>query len=279
METTFPSHGDTTIPFICLPSPQIVFQARAARFRQLAETHASLGGYLRLMADLAQIQHDLALAPRESNSRDMARAIAEHMNGAGEPLATLLGRIRQASDAQLDAWADALVAADFEHIDAGLAPFIAAALQVQRTAQAARLDPAQLALPEAGYLCPVCGSSPVAGALRTGGGARGLRYLCCSFCATEWHRVRIHCVNCGSSEKVGYYGIEGAGRAVQAEACGECGVYLKLMNREKEPRLDTVADDIATLSLDILMAEEGYARLGFNPLLIPGAGDGRPQPH
>lgn len=271
MQEASAAAADDGFPRFRLPIPSGLFHARAARFRHLAGTHAALSGYLNLMAKLADIQHEFAQASRESAWRDMARAIAGRLGGAGEPLTAILERIRQAADAQLDAWADVLLTADFEHIDAGLAPFIAAALQVQRTAQAARLDPAQLTPPEAAHLCPACGALPVAGVLQAGGGAQGLRYLRCAFCATEWHRVRIHCVNCGSGAKVAYYGIEGAGRAVQVEACGECGVYLKLMDREKEPRLDPVADDIATLSLDILMAEEGYARLGFNPLLIPGA--------
>ena len=253
-----------------LPDLQTLFQTRAARFRHLAETHASLSGYLRLMAELAEIQHDLALAPGEPAGRDLARIIAGRLNASGEPLAAILSQIRQAPDAELDAQADALIAADSGHIDAGLAPFIAAALQVERTAHAARLDPARLVPSETGYLCPACGALPVAGVLQTGGAVQGLRYLACSLCATEWHRVRLHCVHCGSSGKVGYYGIEGAGGAAKAEACGECRVYLKLMNREKDAGLDPVADDIATLALDVLMAEEGYERLGFNPLLIPG---------
>jgi FdhE protein len=57
---------------------------------------------------------------------------------------------------------------------------------------------------------------------------------------------------------------------VKAEACAACKTYVKIMNREKDPQVDPFADDLATLSLDVLMAEEGYQRLGFNPLLIPG---------
>jgi FdhE protein len=292
MQSTPPIGASTEPPRLRLPAPQTLFLARAARFRQLAETRPSLAGYLKLMAELADIQHELAAQspalpwpethpgrpppdsarhPREPAWRAAARAIARRLNPDGEPLAALLQRIQRASDSELEAWADALLAADCGRIDAGLAPFLAAALQVQWTAQAARLDAARLQGTEAGFYCPACGSLPVAGLLQTGGPIHGLRYLCCSLCCSEWRRTRIDCIHCGSSKEVGYYALEGEGGAVKAEACGECRTYLKLMNREKDVRVDPFADDLATLSLDILMAEEGYERLGFNPLLIPGA--------
>jgi FdhE protein len=58
---------------------------------------------------------------------------------------------------------------------------------------------------------------------------------------------------------------------VQAESCGECHSYLKVMLREEHGRADPVADDIASLALDMLLAEQGeYGRSGYNPLLIVG---------
>lgn len=274
-----------------LPDRQSPFAKRAGRFRQLAEGRPILAGYLALMADLADVQHSLwesfpqALAPNShagrppldvaSRHRDPAwreglRLIAERLNPGEGPIAALCCRIREAADEELDDWAVHLLSANFGNIDLGLASFVAAALQANLTSAAARLDAGRFGAMESAHLCPVCGSWPVASVLQTGGSVQGLRYLCCSLCSTEWNRPRIHCIHCGSSKDVAYFGLEGTGEAVQAEACGGCKTYVKIMNREKEPEVDPFADDLATLSLDVLMAEEGYQRLGFNPFLIPG---------
>jgi FdhE protein len=280
-------------PPLRLPPRQSPFTKRAARFRRLAESHASLVGYLALMADLADVQHglwehclqiplpnsylgrlplDFSSSHRDPAWREALRLIAERLASGSEPVAALCERIRQATDQELESWATCLLSANFQGIDPGLAPFVAAALQVNWTSSAARLDLSMFgAMESSGHRCPVCGSWPVASVLQTGGSVQGLRYLCCSLCSTEWNRPRIHCIHCGSSKDVSYFGLEGAGEAAKAEACAGCKTYVKLMNREKEPFVDPFADDLATLGLDILMAEEGYERLGFNPLLIPGS--------
>ncbi|MBN2701610.1 MAG: formate dehydrogenase accessory protein FdhE [Methylothermaceae bacterium] len=275
-----------------LPAPQTLFRARADRLRQLATNHPSLAGYLTLMAELSDLQHgqveesSLTLPPGVSARtgpldiadrshgpawRAVLRAIAEGLAPKDGPLAAIRDRLCAASDEVLEVWAERLVSADFEHLDSGLAPFVAAALQVRWTVQAGRLDGRGIVSGAFAQLCPVCGALPVASVLRSGGDVQGLRYLCCGLCGTEWNRPRIQCVNCGSGKDVAYYGIEGSDEAVKAEACAECKTYLKVMNREKQPQIDPVADDLATLSLDILMAEEGYERIGFNCFLIPDA--------
>lgn len=279
-------------PLLRLPPRQSPFAKRAARFRRLAESHASLAGYLALMADLAEVQHglwehflhtplpdshmirpplDFSSSHQNPAWREALRLIAERLGAGSEPVAALCERIRQATDEELESWATCLLSANFQGIDPGLAPFVATALQVNWTSFAARLDSNMFGAMECGHRCPVCGSWPVASVLQTGGSVQGLRYLCCSLCSTEWNRPRIHCIHCGSSKDVSYFGLEGAGEAIKAEACAGCKTYVKLMNREKEPFVDPFADDLATLGLDILMAEEGYERLGFNPLLIPGS--------
>ncbi len=280
----------TEPPRLRLPDPGTLFQDRAERFRSLAKNHSSLAGYLTLMADLAEIQHvlsgdfppasppdsaidnppELARLARSPAWRGALRQIALRMNPWGGAVAGVTDRIQKSSDEEMELWADGLLALAHADLDSGLSPFVAAALQLQWTATAARLDAKRLMRQAFGSLCPVCGFHPVAGILQTGGAVQGLRYLVCGLCASEWNRVRIHCASCGSSKDVAYFGIEGAEDAVRAEACGSCGTYLKLMSREKDPQLDPAADDLATLALDILMAEEGYHRLGLNLLLVPG---------
>ena len=57
---------------------------------------------------------------------------------------------------------------------------------------------------------------------------------------------------------------------VQAEACSECGHYLKLVHADRDVMAEPVADDLATLTLDLLVAETGLQRHGVNLLLLFG---------
>ena len=277
-------------PTILLPKPQNLFQHRASRFRELANTKTSLAGYLNLMAELADCQHSLSerfldtqqpdsltTPPLDISNRkrdiawhDAVRGIAEGFKAKAEPIASVINQIQHANSDEWETWADGLLAGELESLKPGLAPFIAAALQVYWAGLAARLDVAKIRPLQTAYLCPVCGSLPVGGVLQTGGAVQGLRYLCCGLCASEWNRPRLQCVYCGSSKEVAYYGINGAGEGIKAEACASCKTYIKLMNREKDVGLEPIADDLATLSLDILMSDAGYQRLGFNLLFLPG---------
>jgi formate dehydrogenase maturation protein FdhE len=50
---------------------------------------------------------------------------------------------------------------------------------------------------------------------------------------------------------------------------------VKILWQVKDAALEPLADDIATLALDMKVAETGYVRRGVNPFLI-GYGGGRP---
>jgi FdhE protein len=43
---------------------------------------------------------------------------------------------------------------------------------------------------------------------------------------------------------------------------------VKILHSHKDPSLDCVADDVASLGLDLLMREAGYKRGGVNPFLV-----------
>ncbi|KAK0358900.1 hypothetical protein LTR94_033472, partial [Friedmanniomyces endolithicus] len=58
--------------------------------------------------------------------------------------------------------------------------------------------------------------------------------------------------------------------SVQAETCDECGHYLKIVRMERDLHVDPVADDVATLTLDILVSEAGFQPHGVNLLLLTG---------
>jgi FdhE protein len=80
--------------------------------------------------------------------------------------------------------------------------------------------------------------------------------------------VRVKCSNCEASQRLAYFGIEGARDAVKAEACDDCGSYLKIVYMEKDPLVEPVADDIATLALDVMMNDSGKPRSGPNLMLF-----------
>ncbi|ODV14330.1 MAG: formate dehydrogenase accessory protein FdhE [Thiobacillus sp. SCN 64-317] len=285
------------IPELRLP-PADLFLMRARRLEQLSEGHA-LGDYLRFVARLAHAQQAALdagpageppaadrlaqcreyqmppLAPAglalpagwRDTVRQLAQAVKSGLPASGQ---TALESILSGEDAWLDAQAVQLFEGHTQALDAAIAPVIGAALQVHWTHLARQLHPAQVARPEHPNLCPVCGSHPVSSMVRIGGAENGLRYLHCTLCNSEWHVVRAKCSNCDNTRDIACYHLEGKDRLVQAESCPECQTYLKVIHQEKDPQADPVADDLATLTLDLLMDEAGFARSGINWYLIHG---------
>ena len=148
---------------------------------------------------------------------------------------------------------------------------LAAALQVVWTHCAHHLDvpTGKLQLADRGH-CPCCGSAPLGSIVFTEQGRGGARYLECSLCATRWNAIRARCTLCEDSGVVAYFGIEDAFPAVQAEACEHCKGYTKLYFQDKDLAVEPLADDLATLALDVLVGEQGYARGTPNPFLLIG---------
>ena len=285
-------------PFVRVPDGEYTFRDRARRLHALAAGH-SLGNYLNFMARLVEAQAHAAQAlagrVQAADADDIARSITEGrpvypaLGWPRDPvwrqaLDLILGQLSKeeaaslavrelgvASADHIEAFAERLLAGAFGAEHPGQAPLVAAALQVYWNALAAQLDASQYRAsgPSPG-LCPVCGSAPVASVVRIGGAEQGLRYLHCSLCDTDWHMPRVQCSNCGNTQNLGYFAVEGAADAVKAEACDACHSYLKQVYMTKAPQADAVADDLATLTLDMLMAERDYLRSGPNLLFIPG---------
>jgi FdhE protein len=87
-------------------------------------------------------------------------------------------------------------------------------------------------------------------------------------CGTLWHYVRIKCVLCGSTKGIGYKEIEGEGGSIKAETCDSCHSYVKVLYQVRSAELEPVADDVASLGLDILLSDSEYRRGGYNPFLL-----------
>jgi FdhE protein len=144
---------------------------------------------------------------------------------------------------------------------------VGAALQVYFTALAAGLPADRLERSQGG--CPVCDSAPVAGVVL---GDDKLRYLCCSLCGSEWNLTRIQCWNCRNTGGIRFLEVAGDHGGLKAEACAACGAYLKLFYRDRMPSVDPMADDVASLTLDLLAAQDGWSRSGVNLFLLGGEG-------
>ncbi len=308
------SLAQRSIPRIRLPRPAEVFSSRAARLRELAAGNA-IGDYLRLMATLVEAQHVALLecAQIEAGTADSAQvALArEHhmplLQAAGrrrEPgwrdllvrlcaavaaakgfpasVADTCARIVQAPHDEIETQADALLTARHAEVDAAMAPFVMAALQVCWVDMASRFALADVQPLDIPGICPVCGTLPVASIIRTAQPYQSYRFLHCALCATEWHMVRVMCTQCQATKDIGYHSIDAGAEAgqepraghglpgedaVRAESCETCHTYRKILYREKDPGVDPVADDLATVTLDLLMTEAGYHRGSGNPLL------------
>jgi FdhE protein len=179
-------------------------------------------------------------------------------------------------EAEHESLADRVLSGTSLDDDAALVPFVGAALQTYFTRLAATLDVSSVERCDIPGICPVCASRPVASVLRIGGEQANLRYLVCSLCATEWNVSRIQCTSCDTDKGVKYLVLQTEGDAksepaARAETCDECKSYLKIFYQEKDPHLDPTADDLATLALDLLVDEQGYARSGPNLLFHPGS--------
>lgn len=280
-----------------------LFGRRAKRFRQLAPGHP-LESYFTFLGLLAEAQqqalqnfpplpslalaeqalcreHGLPLLATESWCRNPAwrtalTMILQQLETAALPAATrsTIAALQQSSAAELELLADQILAGELAKVSPQQLPLVAAALQVYWLQMATSLGEEAFAGLEPGGVCPVCGSLPGAGLVNgVAAPGSGLRYLSCSLCASEWHMVRIKCSDCASTQGINHYTLEGSNAAVKAESCDSCNSYLKLLYLEKDAQLEALADDLATLPLDLLMTEAGKSRRGPNLFFHPGAAD------
>lgn len=288
-------------PRIILPEGKSVFLSRAARLKQLAEDNP-LKDYLLLIAVISEAQTEVfnryevpavteeriessqkygmpALQPstieRDPVWLKMLADILQYLLKA-ESVPTVAMTVAEAmlkqideSPAALEAIADRVLAD--QDADPAMAPVIMAALQVYWTQLAINLGAENLpVVQQESGVCPCCGALPVSSVVQIGS-QQGIRYLNCSLCSTQWHMVRVVCTTCSSTKDISFYHLEGQSEAIKAETCPSCNTYRKIFYQDKDLNVDPVADDLASLQLDILMADEGFERASGNPFLWQAA--------
>lgn len=285
--------GGLSSPPLLFADPKSIYRRRAERLRKLAEHHP-LADYLLFAAQISDAQqHVLTQFPVAQDSRlkqisgtfplnakswrrdkiwlqILTALLHEIKDNTSEQIRETIEWLEKASESELNGLADKLLAEDYAAVSSDKAVFIWAALSLywtQLTRQLPRNAKTESA--EQLQICPVCGTAPAASVIHFGS-AQGLRYLHCALCESEWNMVRSQCSNCNQSGKVGYWSLDSEQAAVKAEACGDCGSYLKVMYQEKDPYVEPVADDLATLFLDMEMEQKDFSRSGINPFLFPG---------
>lgn len=262
------------------PDLGALYTRRAARLRHLADGH-DLADYLRLAAAVAEaqagLQEGLATAARPDPvllARSgiwpglLSRLIDRIRPETPTPALAHLDALKSLPEPALHASALALVAGRFDAVDPAQAPILWAALSVE-VAVAARLGPLPPKADEETRECPVCGAAPVASLIHSGDN-QGFRYLHCALCDCEWHMVRAKCTCCGDAGQLDYLSFDTPEATIRAEACNACGGYLKVVSAERDPEVEVVADDLASLPLDDAAVAEGFGRTGFNPFALPG---------
>lgn len=283
-------------PFVRLPDPLRLFEVRRHRLEFLAQA-SDLAPYLRFVAGLAAAQNGIqselpepvlppsdaldraqafGMPPLDRNRTTLDDVLGETLHrlfDAITPLAkpaeaqVALEQVKAASPEQLGellqgVLMDAIPAdAIAEHA------YVAAGLQVHFTRLAAKLEAGKV-VGVADGTCPCCGGPPVSSLVVGWMDAEGARYCSCSLCGTLWNVVRIKCALCNSTGGIGYQEVEGGPGTIKAECCDNCRGYVKILYQQKDPDLDPVADDIASLGLDLLLREGKYRRGGFNPFLL-----------
>lgn len=287
----------SAIPYLLLPEDRL-FRTRAERLRRLAPEH-TLGDYLSFIAAVAEQQHilfdalvDIAepdgelvrhcqqhgIPPLSTKgwTRDpvwleLARTLAQDLAPtAPEQAKGVMAELLSRPNDWLERQADALLALNLDAVDLAASTIVGAALQVYWSRLASTLDPTRIGRSADSALCPVCGSHPMVSLVHIGGTADSLRYLVCSLCASQWYLERVKCSNCDNTRDLGYAAVENPTSAIRAESCPECKSYLKILYQNQTPDLEPTADDLASIALDWLMSEEGYARSGVNLMLLQG---------
>lgn len=292
-------HGGVKAPeTVMLPDPATRFARTAARLEALSAGHP-MADWLSLMTRLASAQHlvagmmgpvDCAVRMPVDEAVEAFPPIAAHEHrrdpswraglamllddpGVGLAPASALAamaRLRDRGSEGQEALADDFLRGSIAPADLGPSLYVVAALQVYFTRLAASLPAPSLRLLTQRGLCPCCGWTPVCGVITDGGQVPGARYLHCSLCATAWNHVRAVCITCGQSRSLTLRAIEGDRSAIRVETCDDCRTYAKMLYQAQDRSVDPVADDLATLGLDVLAGEQGWSRHAPNPLLWPG---------
>ena len=206
---------------------QTAWQRRIERARELAEQSPVLPELLDFYRQIARFQSAVSEGPAPANLEALQELARRTVHPAADPMHAFFARVLLQANA------------------AGV---------VRPSLTAAGAPP----------VCPLCAEKPVAAVLRPEG--KGCtRFLLCGLCFTEWESHRLLCPNCGDADqdKLRVY-TDGEFPHIRVEACRTCRVYLKSIDLTLEGRAVPEVDELASVTLDLWAAENGYTKLQTN---------------
>lgn len=108
--------------------------------------------------------------------------------------------------------------------------------------------------------CLICGAAATLGELQDNDQVKHLR---CGQCGADWLSSRLLCVQCGNDDHSTqrYLYIESRQEKMRVEVCDRCSGYLKVITTFAPTPPEMLAvEDLATLHLDYIARERGFAR-------------------
>ncbi|MCL2912404.1 formate dehydrogenase accessory protein FdhE [Shewanella corallii] len=275
-------------------NPGAVYSRRAARLQELADDTV-LTDYFGLLRLLTRAQARLAqtsdaeslfgpqpqlqlsgstpLSPASFDWGNFWQSGLQELISELLPLVTpsvqeVLKELATTEPEQLQTWATEMLDGRFTCVPARFSLFIWAALSLYWSHWAVNVAQVQAKVGEGHHrLCPVCGAHPIASVVREQP-RQGLRYLHCSLCETQWHRVRAECTCCGDNRDIHLWAETETKAPLRIESCGSCKGYTKMLFTDINPRLEVAVDDLASMVMDQQLVEEGFHPSTVNPLLL-----------
>lgn len=281
-------------PFF-IPPKSTIFAERATRFDELsAQDTSDWREYLTLMAHICRAQDTVLqanpqpLPPSSGNTQLPAcdgntipadflmyldGLIQALYNQVNPTIQAALNDLTAHEPHQIKHMAAQLLRDELPPAQHVFQIYLHAALQIIWTAWAMALRDDDVPSVEERSMCPCCGGEAVASVILNGGDWHGLRYLHCGLCNSRWNALRAKCTFCNDQSAISLSAIdEPAAPAVfkgaRAERCGQCGHYRKLFLLPEQQYADPIADDLASLALDVLMGDDHVLRGGHNPFLL-----------
>ncbi|WP_407829497.1 formate dehydrogenase accessory protein FdhE [Shewanella algae] len=285
--SSFTDSSPLALKVLITADPKEVYLRRAERLAELAKD-SSLEDYLALCRSMVLVQHKLcdtlmgpapdidtgATMPLRGIQKNgywialLQQLLSELLDTVPANVAQVIRQLMRQTPEQLQQWAGSLLDGRFSQVPAEYRLFLWAALSVYwshwAAAVASRMDTTEI---KQQSMCPVCGSHPVASVV-VDKPREGLRYLHCSLCETQWHFIRAHCSSCNQAKEMSLWSFDKYQTPVRIESCDDCHGYSKMLFMNLDPKMDAVADDIASMALDAKLNEKGFHATTVNPFLL-----------
>ena len=249
-----------------------VWERRLRRAEFLSKEWPFAGEVLRFFSVLTEFQRDVARLVSDPLVRcalddgdvlpllPAAMKLFDLVQESGPPgLAAAAAELERAPEAE-----QLRILRHPEGLDAVTAFFPRVLLQPRAMLGAETGPPDEAELPSG--VCPGCGGAPLVAVLREDKIAETLRRsLVCSFCSNEWSFPRVVCPTCREERPEMLPRLTAQEIPwMRVEACDTCHAYLKSVDLTLNPAAEPVVDELASLPLDVIARERGYAKRAAN---------------